>query len=195
MVPAHQVSVCPKGSLRTRSRGPDEEINDRSNPEQLLRGDQGHRRRWRRRERGQPDDRGRPEGRRVHRSEHRRSGVAHERRRPQAGHRPPADQRARGRERSDRRAGSGRRAPRRHRRGPAWRGHGLHHSGKGWRNRNGCRAGRGRDREEPRCPHDRSRDEAVHLRGPEALGSSRAGHPATEGKGRRDHHHPERQAL
>ena len=67
-------------------------------------------------------------------------------------------------------------------------------AGKGGGTGHGGGPGRGGDRKEPRCSHDRSRDPPVHLRGAEAFGPGRAGDPAAEGKGRRDHHHPERQA-
>ena len=85
---------------------------------------QGRRhRRWRR-QRRQPDDRGRAQGRRVHRHQHRRPGAADERRRRQARHRPRADPRPRRRRRPrGRRAGPPRTTPTRSKRSsraPTW---------------------------------------------------------------------------
>ncbi len=85
---------------------------------------QGRRHRWRWRQRRQPDDRGRPQGRRVHRDQHRRPGAADERRRRQARHRPRADPRPRRRRQPrGRRAGRPRTTPRRSKRSsraPTW---------------------------------------------------------------------------
>ena len=105
---------------RTRSR----EAHRRGSSAELPGHHQGRRHRWRWRQRRQPDDRGRPQGRRVHRDQHRRPGPAHERRRRQARHRPRAHPRPR-RRRQPRR---GRPAPprttptrsRRSSRAPTW---------------------------------------------------------------------------
>ena len=116
-----------------------------------------------------------PQGRRVHRGEHRRPGVAHERCRRQARHRRDLT-RGLG-------AGSdpevGRQAAEAHRRGDRGgaqgRRHGLHHRRQGRRHRHRWRAGHRRDRQEHRRPDDRRRDPTVRLRGPSPLGAGRVG--------------------
>ena len=113
---------------------------------ELSRRHQGHRRRRWRCQRRQPHDRRRPEGRRVHRRQHRRAGAADERRRRQARHRSRPHARPRRRQRSRRRAQRRRVAPRRDRRGDQGRRHGVHHRRRGRRHRHRRGAGHRRDR-------------------------------------------------
>ncbi len=159
---------------------------------ELSRRDQGHRRRRWRRQRGQPDDRRRPEGRRVHRCQHRRPGAVDERRRPQAGHRPRLDPRARRRERPGGRT-FGRRGAQRGDRGDGeGRRHGVHHRRR--RRRDGNRRGSGdrRDLPRPRRPDRRGRHPAVLVRGSPPRRPGRHRRAAPEGEGRHAHRHPQR---
>ena len=115
------------GTIRVRGRYPLPRTGDSivmSDPQNYLGRHQGRRRRWWRSQRRQPHDRCGPEGRRVHRGQHRRPGVADERRRREARHRSRAHPRPRCRLRSrggpPGRRGARRRDPQTPSTGPTW---------------------------------------------------------------------------
>ena len=122
-------------------------------------------------QRRQPHDRRRPEGRRVHRRQHRRAGAAHERRRREARHRPRAHPGPRRRVATPRSAG---RPPRTHRDEieEVLKGADMVFitAGKGGGTGTGAAPGRRRDRQEPRRAHHRRRHPA---RSPSRAGAAR----------------------
>ena len=171
------------GSGSHWARRSKDESDDGCSPE-LPRRDQGHRDRRGRCERGEPDDRGRPPGRRVHRRQHRRADPVDVRRGGEARHRSRDDARSRGGLRPGGRALRRARARRRDRGDPQGRRHGLHHRRRGWRHRDGRRARRRRDREGSGCADDRRRHPAVRVRGSQARDPGGPRHHRTE-EGRR----------
>ena len=165
-----------------------------STPE-LPRRHQGRRHRRRRCQRHQPDDRGRPQGRRVHRGQHRRAGAADERRRRQARRGPRAHPRPRGGRRPRGRQAR-RRGPRGgDRGGPQGGRHGLRHRGRGWWHRHRWRPRRRPHREGPGRPDHRRGHPTVHLRGAPPRQPGRDRHRAAARGGRHAHRHPQRPAA
>ncbi len=182
---------CANHTLGPRARRAKDTL-DVGRAAELPRGDQGHRGRRGWLQRGQPHDRRRAEGRRVHLGEHGRAVVAHERRRREAGHR------ARDHPRPGRRIGpgdrppGGRGPPRRDRGGAEGRRHGVHHPRRGWRHRHRRGAGGGRGRQGGRRAHHRHRHPPVQLRGSPAWCPGRERHPEDPREGRHADRHPER---
>ena len=162
---------------------------------ELHRGHQGRRHRWWRRQRGQPDDRGRAARCGVHRRQHRRSGAAHERRGREARRRQGPDPRARCRRRP-RRGSAGRRGARGgDRGGPQGGRHGLRDRRRGRRHGHRRCADRGPDRPPAGGAHRRRRDPTLRLRGPSPADPGRDRHRGPARRGGHAHRDPQRPAA
>ena len=184
----------PTRELRVRGPGPGGDSDDGCSAE-LPRRDQGGRHRRGRRERREPDDRGRPPGRRVHRRQHRCTDAPDVRRRGEARHRPRDHARARRRIRSRCRQACSGGARRRDRGDHQGRRHGLHHRRRGRRDRHGRGADRRGGRAEPRRADDRGRHPTVRVRGPQARDPGRPRDHGAEEGGRHADRRPQRSAA
>ena len=137
-----------------------------------------------------------PQGRRVHRDQHRRPGAAGVRGGHQAVDRAPAHQGPRRGGKSRDRGRRRRREPRRHQGGAEGRRHGLRHCRRGRRDRHRRRSRDRRDRQGGDRSADGRRDhEAVRVRGqsPHAAGPRRDRQAARQV--RHADHRPEREAA